>query len=164
MTDKWTSQITNQIGSLYLEAQGSYITSIKFMDKEEQDTSNRNSNSEVLDKCVRELLEYFEGSRESFTVPFLPSGTDFEKEVWKELVKIPFGKTISYEQLAFRLGDINKIRAAARANGKNPIPILIPCHRVIGKDGSLVGFSGGLHRKEWLLSHEGSIGRQSSIF
>jgi len=164
MIDKRKRQITSQIGSLQIEAHDTFITSIKFIDENQGIIPDNDSNSEVLDKCMHELKEYFEGSRKSFTVSFIPSGTDFEKEVWMELVKIPFGQTISYEQLAIRLGDINKIRAAARANGKNPIPILIPCHRVIGKDGSLVGFSGGLHRKEWLLSHEGAIGRQSSIF
>ena len=92
------------------------------------------------------------------------TGTDFEKQVWKELTRIPYGRTISYEELAVRLGDVKKIRAVAQANRKNPIAIIVPCHRVIGKDGSLVGYAGGLQHKEWLLSHEGAISKQYSIF
>lgn len=117
----------------------------------------------VLQECVLQLQEYFEGIRTEFTFKVTPKGTDFQKRVWQELLNIPFGKTISYLDLAKKLGDIKVIRAAASANGKNPLWIAVPCHRVIGKDGSLTGYAGGLWRKKWLLDHENpSI--QSSLF
>ncbi|MCB0469520.1 MAG: methylated-DNA--[protein]-cysteine S-methyltransferase, partial [Flavobacteriaceae bacterium] len=90
-----------------------------------------------------------------------PSGTPFQKQVWDELLKIPFGKTISYMNLTKRLGDVKAIRAVANANGKNPLWIVVPCHRVIGSDGSLTGYAGGLHRKKWLLEHESPLTQQS---
>lgn len=109
---------------------------------------------EGLQEIVQQLNEYFFGNRKTFDLELHPSGTDFQNRVWNELTKIPFGKTISYLDLAKNLGNPKVIRAAASANGKNPIPIIIPCHRVIGSDGSLTGFSGGLDRKKWLLEHE----------
>lgn len=108
----------------------------------------------MLFEVRKQLREFFEGSRKSFQVPINPTGTHFQLNVWEELVKIPFASTLSYEDLARRLGDIKVIRAAASANGRNPLPIIIPCHRVIGKDGSLTGYSGGLSRKKWLLDFE----------
>ena len=108
----------------------------------------------MLFEIRKQLREFFEGSRKSFQVPINPAGTHFQLNVWDELVKIPFASTLSYEDLARRLGDIKVIRAAASANGRNPLPIIIPCHRVIGKDGSLTGYSGGLSRKKWLLDFE----------
>jgi methylated-DNA-[protein]-cysteine S-methyltransferase len=104
---------------------------------------------------VREQLDaYFAGELEAFDVPMALHGTDFQKRVWDELTRIPFGETISYSELARRLGDLKLVRAVGTANGRNPISIIIPCHRVIGADGSLVGYGGGLERKEWLLEHE----------
>jgi methylated-DNA-[protein]-cysteine S-methyltransferase len=104
---------------------------------------------------IQLLDEYFLGHRESFSIPLDLQGTDFQKRVWAELLKIPYGTTISYKELAIRLGDIKCIRAAGTANGANPVSIIVPCHRVIGSDGSLVGYGGGLWRKRWLLEHEG---------
>ena len=98
-----------------------------------------------------------------FHIKTNPKGTDFQKKVWKALLKIPYGKTISYLDLSKRLGDVKAIRAVAAANGKNPLWIVIPCHRVIGSDGSLTGYAGGLHRKKWLLNHEGPV-KQQSLF
>jgi methylated-DNA-[protein]-cysteine S-methyltransferase len=97
---------------------------------------------------------YFAGEREDFALDLAPQGTDFQQRVWKELIRIPFGETISYSELARRLGDPKLVRAVGVANGRNPISIIIPCHRVIGADGSLVGYGGGLERKKWLLEHE----------
>ncbi|HLU81331.1 MAG TPA: methylated-DNA--[protein]-cysteine S-methyltransferase [Flavobacteriaceae bacterium] len=116
-----------------------------------------------LAEAVQQLTEYFEGNRRIFDFKINPQGTDFQKRVWKELLKIPFGKTISYLDLARALGDEKKIRAAASANGKNPLWIVVPCHRVIGSDGSLVGYAGGLWRKKWLLEHEQDH-KQISLF
>ena len=91
-------------------------------------------------------------------------GTDFQVKVWNELLNIPFGKTISYEELAIRVGNIKSIRAVGLANGQNPLAIVVPCHRVIGKNGELVGYGGGLDKKIWLLQHEGAMQKQLSIF
>ncbi len=105
----------------------------------------------------RQLEAYFSGNLRDFNIPMHIEGTDFQRRVWKELQKIPYGQAISYLELARRLGDEKCIRAAARANGANPISILIPCHRVIGSDGSLVGYGGGLDMKEFLLRLEGVL-------
>jgi methylated-DNA-[protein]-cysteine S-methyltransferase len=104
---------------------------------------------------IQQLEEYFSGSRKEFDIPLDLQGTDFQKKVWTELLKIPYGTTISYKELAIRLGDLKCIRAAGTANGANPVSIIVPCHRVIGSDASLVGYGGGLWRKKWLLEHEG---------
>lgn len=116
-----------------------------------------------LKKATEQLTEYFEGKRNGFDLKLNPKGTDFQKKVWTELQKIPFGKSISYLDLAKRLGDVKSIRAAASANGKNPLWIVVPCHRVIGSDGSLTGYAGGLWRKKWLLEHEGVL-KQQTLF
>ena len=108
----------------------------------------------ILQKCITQFDEYFSGSRKIFELPVKQEGTPFQQKVWNELIKIPFGKTISYLQLARRLGDVKSIRAAASANGRNKLSIIVPCHRVIGSDASLTGYGGGLPRKKWLLDHE----------
>ena len=104
-----------------------------------------------LEDCVCQLKEYFEGKRRQFNLKLNPQGTEFQKKVWKHLEQIPYGKTLSYLELSKQLGDIKAIRAVANANGKNPLWIIVPCHRVIGSDGSLTGYAGGLHRKQWLF-------------
>lgn len=107
-----------------------------------------------LQQAALQLAEYFNGARTAFDLKLNPKGTVFQQKVWTELQKIPFGQTISYLELAKKLGDPKVIRAAASANGKNPLWIVVPCHRVIGSNGSLTGYSGGLWRKKWLLEHE----------
>jgi len=104
-----------------------------------------------------QLKEYFAGTRKEFEVPLDVEGTEFQKKVWQQLQKIPYGKTISYKSLSERLGDVKSIRAVGKANGQNPIAIIIPCHRVIGADGSLIGYAGGLLIKEKLLHLEGAL-------
>lgn len=118
---------------------------------------------EPLKEAFFQLTEYFEGKRTSFDLKLNPEGTDFQKKVWNELLTIPFGKTATYMDMAKRLGDPKCIRAAASANGKNPLWIIVPCHRVIGSDGSLTGYAGGLWRKKWLLEHENPV-KQQSLF
>ena len=108
----------------------------------------------ILQEAVSQLNEYFEGKRSHFTFKLNPSGTEFQQKVWKGLLEIPLGKTMSYLELSKKLGDVKAIRAVASANGKNPLWIVVPCHRVIGTDGSLTGYAGGLWRKKWLLDHE----------
>ena len=107
-----------------------------------------------LQEAVSQIHDYFKGKRNSFDIKLNPAGTEFQKMVWNALLEIPFGKTMSYHQLAVKLGDVKAIRAVASANGKNPLWIVVPCHRVIGTDGSLTGYAGGLWRKKWLLEHE----------
>lgn len=116
-----------------------------------------------LEDCVFQLQEYFDGKRKIFDIKLNPEGTEFQKKVWNQLLEIPYGKTISYLDLSKQLGDVKAIRAVANANAKNPIWIIIPCHRVIGSDGSLTGYAGGLNRKQWLLEHESPY-KQTSLF
>ncbi len=108
----------------------------------------------IVDEAARQLDEYFEGERLEFELPLEPSGTPFQLDAWTALRAIPFGETISYGEQARRLGDRNKSRAVGAANGKNPIPIVVPCHRVVGANGHLTGFGGGIEVKAWLLDHE----------
>lgn len=117
----------------------------------------------VLHDAVSQLNDYFDGKRTNFTFKLNPLGTEFQQKVWKGLLEIPFGKTMSYLELSKKLGDAKAIRAVASANGKNPLWIVIPCHRVIGTDGSLTGYAGGLWRKKWLLEHE-NPSKQESLF
>ena len=117
----------------------------------------------VLQEAVNQLNDYFTGNRSAFDFKMNPSGTEFQQKVWQELLNIPFGKTMSYLDLSKKLGDVKAIRAVASANGKNPLWIVVPCHRVIGTNGSLTGYAGGLWRKKWLLEHE-SPNQQQSLF
>jgi len=109
---------------------------------------------EMIDRVEKQLNEYFEGSRKDFDLPMAVPGTEFQQKAWEALNKIPYGATRSYKQQADAVGNVNAVRAVARANGENRIAIIIPCHRVIGSDGSIVGYGGGIHRKQWLLKHE----------
>jgi len=116
---------------------------------------------EVLKEAVSQLQEYFDKKRTDFDFKLNPKGTEFQEKVWKALLEIPYGKTISYMDQTKKLGDVKAIRAVASANGKNPLWIVVPCHRVIGTNGSLTGYAGGLSRKKWLLEHENSLTQQS---
>ena len=116
-----------------------------------------------LQECVAQLKEYFSGTRVVFDLKLNPQGTVFQQSVWKELLNIPFGKTRTYLEQTKQIGDPKAIRAVASANGKNPIAIVIPCHRVIGSDGSLTGYASGIWRKKWLLEHESPV-KQPSLF
>ncbi|UGU18242.1 methylated-DNA--[protein]-cysteine S-methyltransferase [Sinomicrobium kalidii] len=118
---------------------------------------------EVLEDCAYQLREYFEGKRQEFDLKLNPEGSDFQKRVWDELLKIPYGKTTSYLELSKKLGDVKAIRAVAGANGKNPLWVIVPCHRVIGSDGSMTGYGAGIWRKKWLLEHESPY-KQQSLF
>lgn len=117
----------------------------------------------LLEKAETQLKEYFSGKRKEFDLPLDPEGTEFQKKVWQQLQSVPFSETRSYLSLARDLGDPNAIRAVAAANGKNPLWIVIPCHRIIGSDGSLTGYAGGLWRKKWLLDHENPV-KQTRLF
>ena len=127
------------------------MTSLEFMDNH---SPPRSEIPLCLQDCLQQLDEYFNGQRIQFNLKLRPIGTNFQQQVWKELLKIPFGRTASYKEIAKAIGNEKAIRAVGAANGKNKIPIIIPCHRVIGTNGALVGFGGGLWRKEFLLKHE----------
>lgn len=143
--------INTPIGLTEIQGDENGISKIYIRDEDVEITSKIPSK---LKEAVIQLQEYFEGKRTHFTFLLHPSGTEFQKKVWQELLNIPFGKTCSYLELSKKLGDVKAIRAVAAANGKNPLWIVVPCHRVIGSDGSLTGYAGGLWRKKWLLEHE----------
>lgn len=134
------------------------ISSISVVDGDQETTQVI---PEPLQECVRQLDEYFKGERKTFSLKLNPDGTEFQKSVWNSLEQIPFGETRSYLEQSEKLGDTKAIRAVASANGKNPIWIVIPCHRIIGSDGSLTGYAGGIWRKRWLLEHENPPQQQS---
>ena len=136
------------------------IMSVIILNSEEKETDVI---PEELEDCVHQLNEYFDGNRTQFDLSLNPEGTLFQKRVWEQLKSIPYGKTNSYLELSKQLGDVKAIRAVANANGKNPLWIIVPCHRVIGSDGNLTGYAGGLHRKQWLLEHESPY-KQQSLF
>jgi len=146
------SYYQSPIGIIQIEYTGKGISSLVFTDESEME-----SRAVVIESPGEvQLDEYFNKKREIFDLQLDLQGTEFQKRVWNELLKIPFKKTISYKELTLKLGDIKAIRAVAAANGANPVSIIVPCHRVIGSDGSLTGYAGGLWRKQWLLEHESS--------
>ena len=155
-----TTYLKCPVGLLEIKGNQNGLSSILFMDSEENSATLV---PEVLRPAVEQLKEYFDKKRSEFDLLLAPNGTQFQKKVWEKLRTIPYGKTTSYQKMANELGDPKVIRAAASANGKNPIAIIIPCHRVIGSDGSLTGYAGGLHRKKWLLEHESPV-KQQSLF
>ena len=155
-----TCYIETPLGHAKIVGDDDGITSVSILDTKEELSDTI---PESLLDCVIQLKEYFNETRKKFDLKLNVEGTVFQKKVWKTLETIPFGKTISYLQLSKQLGDVKAIRAAASANGKNPLWIIVPCHRVIGSDGSLTGYAGGLHRKQWLLNHESEY-KQQSLF
>lgn len=111
----------------------------------------------VLQECLRQLGAYFRGELKTFSLQLQPQGTAFQQKVWQQLLEVPYGSTATYLDIARALGDRNAVRAVGSANGRNPISLIIPCHRIIGTNGNLIGYGGGLWRKEWLLRHEGAL-------
>ena len=159
-------RIDSPIGPLMLAADDAGLRHIEFRDN--RHPANRadwhGGDSEILQASEAQLAEYFAGTRTSFDLPLAPQGTAFQLQVWHELARIPFGATISYAQLAQRIGKPEAVRAVGAANGRNPLPIVLPCHRVIGADGALVGFGGGLPVKEFLLRLEGALPETADLF
>jgi len=155
-----TAFISTPLGIAKLAGDSDGLSSITVVDTEEILSTSIPS---TLKNASEQLQEYFEGKRDTFQMKLNPQGTDFQKRVWDALCLIPYGKTVSYLELSKTLGDVKAIRAVASANGKNPLWIVVPCHRVIGSDGSLTGYAGGLHRKKWLLNHESPV-KQQSLF
>jgi len=145
------------VGLLQIGGNDHYIGELSFVDNKDQLQHGVPGITELMHQCTEQLIEYFHGKRRQFNLPVHQDGTDFQIRVWNKLMDIEFGKTISYMDLAKKLGDPKVIRAAATTNGKNKIAIIVPCHRVIGSDRSLTGYSGGMWRKKWLLQHEFKI-------
>jgi methylated-DNA-[protein]-cysteine S-methyltransferase len=157
--------IDSPIGRLLLTAEDDALTGLYMGAPSKQPALDvawqEQPRASVLAETTRQLTDYFSGARRVFDLPLRMAGTEFQRRVWRELTKIPFGETLSYGQLAQRIGNSNASRAVGLANGRNPIAVIVPCHRVIGADGSLTGFGGGLPRKQWLLSHEGLPGTRA---
>ena len=149
--ETFTACYQSKIGPFEIVGNENGILTIKFNTK--PSTTNRKL-PDCMKVCLGQMDEYFKGHRKKFNVPMLLKGTDFQKAVWRQLQKIPFGWTASYGDVARAIDRPKAFRAVGNANNKNPIPLIIPCHRVIGSDGKLVGFGGGIWRKGWLLDHE----------
>ena len=151
------------VGILRITEENEYITSVHFIDEEIEVSLPA---TPLLQLAVQQMDEYFEGNRREFNLPIKQSGSDFQQDVWKCLLTIGYGKTISYGQQSKKMNNPLAIRAIASANGQNHLAIVVPCHRVIGSDGSLTGFAGGLWRKKWLLEHEARVSGvgQTSLF
>ncbi|OAZ03769.1 methylated-DNA--[protein]-cysteine S-methyltransferase [Flavobacterium succinicans] len=152
-----TAAINTPLGIAQIIGDTNGIAKISVIDEGEVSTEIPT----VLQEAVTQLSDYFQGNRTHFDFKLNPKGTEFQQKVWQALLEIPFGKTCSYMDLSKKLGDVKAIRAVASANGKNPLWIVVPCHRVIGTDGSLTGYAGGLWRKKWLLEHESPSGQQT---
>jgi methylated-DNA-[protein]-cysteine S-methyltransferase len=159
MEEQFSTYYQSPIGLLRISGITNYISEVNFVDVIEKPPPgpNRKKYSPIIIQCIEQLIQYFHGERRDFEIAVHQEGTVFQKKVWDELIGIPYGRTISYLELSRRLGDPKAIRAAAAANGKNNIAIIIPCHRVIGSKNDLVGYAGGIWRKKWLLEHEAKI-------
>jgi methylated-DNA-[protein]-cysteine S-methyltransferase len=155
-----TTHINTPLGILQIMGDTDGIQQIKFV--EESIALSTVIPTELV-SCATQIQEYFDKKRMAFNLKLKPQGTDFQQKVWADLVNVPFGKTESYLTMSRRYGDEKAIRAVASANGKNPLAIIIPCHRIIGSNGSLTGYAGGLWRKKWLLDFERGEG-QGSLF
>lgn len=153
------SYIDSPLGQMFVQGDGQYVTGL-FMPHHKgwlgPDPSWQESDAPFV-RVREQLAEYFSGERRQFDLPLRVDGTPFQQRVWQELVRIPFGTTITYTQLADRVGNPNASRAVGNANGRNPISIIVPCHRVIGADGKLTGYAGGVDKKKWLLAWEREV-------
>lgn len=150
----YTACYNSKIGLIEITGTAEGILSLGFL---EDTARNPVENHPCVQECVAQLDEYFRGMRKEFSVNVILQGTEFQKQVWQQVMTIPFGKTVSYQDVAVALGKPKACQAVGNANGRNKIPIIIPCHRVLGSDGKLTGYGGGLWRKEWLLQHEGTV-------
>ncbi len=159
--EEFKTYYDSPIGKILITGTETSIKSLIFLDETEEENINSNR---ILDDCEKQLDEYFNSGRKKFTLKLEPVGSEFQMMVWNELLKIPFGKTITYLEQSERIGNTKSIRAVAKANSQNKIGIIIPCHRVIGSNGNLVGYRGGIWRKKWLIEHESKFtGEQLSL-
>ncbi len=160
----YTAFYSSPIGLIEINSTEKAISSVLFV--EQKLTPASDTLPDCLAACVEQIDEYFKGGRKNFDVSLLMEGTAFQQQVWQELTSVPFGKTTSYIALARKLNNPNAVRAIGSTNSKNKLCVIVPCHRVIGNDGSLVGYAGGLWRKQWLLDHEQTYSgyRQMRLF
>jgi methylated-DNA-[protein]-cysteine S-methyltransferase len=158
-----TAYYNSPIGLLEITGNENGILGVFFMDIKKKNSSTVHPS---LKECLYQLDEYFKGIRQEFGLKLNPKGTAFQQKVWENLLRVPFGKTASYLDISKMIGDVKATRAVGNANGCNPIAVIIPCHRVIGASGKLVGYGGGIKRKEWLLNHERNTlhGKQTTLF
>lgn len=154
MAEIYTTYYHSPVGLLKISGTENFISEISFHDTSQKSVANKKDLPPLLIQCIEQLIQYFHGERRIFELPLNQPGTAFQQGVWNDLMTIPYGKTISYLELARKTGDPKATRAVANANGKNNIAIIVPCHRVIGANKELVGYAGGLWRKKWLLEHE----------
>jgi methylated-DNA-[protein]-cysteine S-methyltransferase len=157
MDKQYTAYMQSPAGTVGIMADEKYITAIRLIRSVDDVVTEERDSALLLPhvrQCIAELNEYFAGTRKDFTIPLKQSGTDFQQRVWMQLLKIPYGTTVSYIEVARRLGNSKLTRAVGGANHRNKLWIAVPCHRVIGADGSLTGYGGGLECKQWLLQHE----------
>ena len=149
--------LESPVGRLRLVSNGESLTAIEWEDLQTESAEGIERSDGALEACANQLSEYFAGHRHSFDLPLSPEGTAFQQNVWSALKRIPYGEVRSYRDIAESLDKPKAVRAVGAANGRNPLPIVVPCHRVIGSDGSLTGFAGGLEAKKILLRLEGAI-------
>jgi methylated-DNA-[protein]-cysteine S-methyltransferase len=154
LAETFTTYYHSPVGLLKIAGTKDYISEVSFHDNTEKNEDGKKDMPPMVIQCVEQLIQYFNGERRIFDLPISQAGTAFQQETWNLLMTIPYGKTISYLQLAVKTGDPKATRAVANANGKNNVAIIVPCHRVIGANRELVGYGGGLWRKKWLLEHE----------
>ena len=153
--------INSPVGILMLASDDTHLKSVSF---DAEFVAEAPFLPDVLSLVRNQLQEYFDGSRQQFNLPLAPEGTHFQHLVWNRLTEVPYGSTMSYNEIARSLGSENASRAVGMANGRNPIPLIIPCHRIIGQNGKLTGYAGGLERKKWLLLHEQKFAFKNRLF
>ena len=153
----FTTYYHSPVGLLKISGTEHFISEVSFVDKTQKPPGKHKNMPQLVIQCIEQLIQYFQGERRVFELPIHQPGSEFQQQVWGQLMTIPFGKTISYLELARKIGDLKATRAVATANGKNNVAIIVPCHRVIGSNRELVGYGGGLWRKKWLLEHEAKV-------
>jgi methylated-DNA-[protein]-cysteine S-methyltransferase len=141
------------IGLIEIGGRSSAIRSLSFVEGRREGCESH----PTIDQAVLQVAEYFAGARRKFDLPITLVGTEFQRQVWNQLLRVPYGQMIAYQDIANAIGKPKAVRAVGAANGQNPISIIVPCHRIVGRNGKLIGYGGGLWRKEWLLKHEGAL-------
>ena len=155
------TSLESPVGRIVLVSNDTYLKSLSFSNEQVDEAEKL---PEILLQTVHQLNEYFAGTRYQFDLELDPDGSSFQRMVWQELLKVPYGSTKSYREIALKTGSALNTRAVGTANGKNPISIIVPCHRIIGSDGKMVGYAGGLERKKWLLLHESQHTKRLELF
>jgi len=153
MKDIYYDYYESPIGLVEIGGTSAAITELDFVESYREKTRSH----PLVGKALKQISEYFERGRRKFTIEISFAGTEFQMQVWRELLRVPFGHVYSYKDIALAIDNPKAVRAVGAANGRNPISIIVPCHRIIGSDGTLTGYGGGLWRKEWLLEHEGCL-------